>query len=181
MQDERRKRLGSSQTSQSPLFFSWNASVAPRLPSECLGKASRSRDLPRVSQPEVVEDFKSVNYNIELFTFTRIIAKLQPLFFVWSGKLCSGKMCKRQTNDGYLDSSNGLSSAEHHSKIKYCTESFTGKVPLWPKFQYYLKILKPIQVRKSSLCYSMIFLRVYLFIHVVNMKFDTWTSITYAP
>lgn len=146
-----------------------------------LGKASRSRDLPRVSQPEVVEDFKSVNYNIELFTSTRIIAKLQPLFFVWSGKLCSGKMCKRQTNDGYLDSSNGLSSAEHHSKIKYCTESFTGKVPLWPKFQYYLKILEPIQVRKSSLCYSMIFLRVYLFIHVVNMNFDTWTSFTYAP
>lgn len=125
--------------------------------------------------------WKTSNPSTTIFTFTRIIAKLQPLFFVWSGKLCSGKMCKRQTNDGYLDSSNGLSSAEHHSKIKYCTESFTGKVPLWPKFQYYLKILKPIQVRKSSLCYSMIFLRVYLFIHVVNMKFDTWTSFTYAP
>lgn len=27
--------------------------------------------------------------------------------------------------------------------------------------------------KKSSLCYSMIFLRVYLFIHVVNMSFDT--------
>lgn len=137
-----------------------------------LGKASRSRDLPRVSQPEVVEDFKSVNYNIELFTSTRIIAKLQPLFFVWSGKLCSGKMCKRQTNDGYLDSSNGLSSAEHHSKIKYCTESFTGKVPLWPKFQYYLKILEPIQVRKSSLCYSMIFFTC-LFIHPCS-EYEFW-------